>query len=351
LSAFDEEQICAQPELALAGAWTAAALGHSQDAAVRLAAAERGDPEAPSVDGAATFGSDLLTLRALLGRRGVGALGQDAEVAYELERSVGGTLEATAACLAGVGRLLSARDVIGARTLLEEAAALGRKGRPAARAAALGLLSLVASQNDHWEEAAKVATAAVRIVEDDRLSNLSLVACTYAMLALVESHAGERGAARTHLDLVDRVLAGLAPFPWIGVLITIVMSRSALWLGDIKRAAALQREASRLAGKLPDAGLLADWIDELETKVGAGALGGPPLTPSEFRVLQKLSTFRPLDEIANELFVSKNTIKFHLKVIYRKLGVSSRAQAIERARRVGVVDRSEPKTAVYASSY
>ena len=39
-------------------------------------------------------------------------------------------------------------------------------------------------------------------------------------------------------------------------------------------------------------------------------------------------------EIADELYISQNTLKFHLKVIYRKLGVSSRAQASEMARQM-----------------
>ena len=41
-----------------------------------------------------------------------------------------------------------------------------------------------------------------------------------------------------------------------------------------------------------------------------------------------------LQEIANELYISMNTLKFHLKVIYRKLGVSSRAEAAEVARQL-----------------
>ena len=39
-------------------------------------------------------------------------------------------------------------------------------------------------------------------------------------------------------------------------------------------------------------------------------------------------------EIADELYVSVNTLKFHLKVIYRKLGVTSRAEAAAKARQL-----------------
>ena len=337
-SVFDEEQICAYPQLALAGAWFAAALGHAQTAATRLAAAERGDPEAPSLEGAATFGSALLTLRALLGRGGVGALHRDAEVAYQLERSVGGALDATAACLAGVGRLLSERDIAGARTLLEEAAALGREGKLGARAASLGLLALIAARSDQWDEATRLAAVAQRVVEDHKLSNLSLIACAYAMVALVESHRGKRDSAQTNLDLVGRMLPELAPYPWIAALVATVMAWSAVSLGESKRAAGWQREAALAAGKLSDAGLLVDWIDDLRRRVGAETWDGPALTPSELRVLQALTTFRSVSDTARDLLVSTNTVKSHLKLVYRKLGASSRAEAIERGRRMGLLE-------------
>jgi LuxR family transcriptional regulator, maltose regulon positive regulatory protein len=59
-----------------------------------------------------------------------------------------------------------------------------------------------------------------------------------------------------------------------------------------------------------------------------------PLTERERDVLRFLPSRLTIREIADELFVSVNTLKFHLKVIYRKLGVSSRAEAAELARRM-----------------
>ncbi len=56
-----------------------------------------------------------------------------------------------------------------------------------------------------------------------------------------------------------------------------------------------------------------------------------PLTAAELRLLQYLPTHRTLMSIACELFVAHSTAKTHSLSVYRKLGVNSRAAAIERA--------------------
>jgi LuxR family maltose regulon positive regulatory protein len=61
-----------------------------------------------------------------------------------------------------------------------------------------------------------------------------------------------------------------------------------------------------------------------------------PLTGRERDVLRFLPSRLTMREIADELFISVNTLKFHLKVIYRKLGVSSRAEAAEIARQLAL---------------
>lgn len=58
------------------------------------------------------------------------------------------------------------------------------------------------------------------------------------------------------------------------------------------------------------------------------------LTDREREVLRLLPSRLTLHEIASELYVSKNTLKFHLRAIYRKLGVESRAAAVDSARQM-----------------
>ena len=62
-----------------------------------------------------------------------------------------------------------------------------------------------------------------------------------------------------------------------------------------------------------------------------------PLSRSELRVLRYLPTNLPASEIAAELFVSLNTIRTHLRNVYAKLDVHSRADAVKRARELGLL--------------
>jgi LuxR family transcriptional regulator, maltose regulon positive regulatory protein len=55
-----------------------------------------------------------------------------------------------------------------------------------------------------------------------------------------------------------------------------------------------------------------------------------PLTEAELRVLKLLPTSSYL-QIATALYVSRNTVKTHLRAVYQKLGVASRSEAIKRA--------------------
>lgn len=91
----------------------------------------------------------------------------------------------------------------------------------------------------------------------------------------------------------------------------------------------------RLAWRVPQ-----PWLDRLRRVPLSGA--SPPgtavvelveaLTDRQLGILRMLPSRLSLREIADELFISVNTLKFHLKVIYRKLGCGSRAEAADLAR-------------------
>jgi LuxR family maltose regulon positive regulatory protein len=72
------------------------------------------------------------------------------------------------------------------------------------------------------------------------------------------------------------------------------------------------------------------------TAAGAGA-AHEPLSARELEVLRLLPSDLPNAELASELFVSLNTLKTHMKSVYRKLGATSRADAVRRGRELGVL--------------
>jgi LuxR family transcriptional regulator, maltose regulon positive regulatory protein len=79
--------------------------------------------------------------------------------------------------------------------------------------------------------------------------------------------------------------------------------------------------------------LVAAAADAQATQPGAHRPGGGPveaLTPAETRILKLLPT-STYQQMADALYVSRNTVKTHLRAIYQKLGVTSRSTAIERA--------------------
>jgi LuxR family maltose regulon positive regulatory protein len=82
--------------------------------------------------------------------------------------------------------------------------------------------------------------------------------------------------------------------------------------------------------------LVGELLDALEDSNGRHHPPSPfvvePLSPRERAVLRYLPTMMSNQEIASELFVSVNTVKTHLKAIYRKLDVPDRRQAVRRAR-------------------
>jgi LuxR family maltose regulon positive regulatory protein len=100
------------------------------------------------------------------------------------------------------------------------------------------------------------------------------------------------------------------------------------------------REVMRCHAGLADAGapLLAELLDALPAPSEDAAAGpAEPLSERERAVLRLMPTILANSEIAGELFVSVNTVKTHVRSIYRKLDVGSRREAVARARQVGLL--------------
>ena len=102
------------------------------------------------------------------------------------------------------------------------------------------------------------------------------------------------------------------------------------------------REVDELLRRRPGLGTLTGQAQALRVRLseerGSSAAGASALTAAELRLLPLLVTHLPFPEIAGELFLSRHTVKSQAYSIYRKLGVSTRSQAVARSRELGLLE-------------
>jgi LuxR family maltose regulon positive regulatory protein len=113
-----------------------------------------------------------------------------------------------------------------------------------------------------------------------------------------------------------------------------------LALEDVAGAKAVLQQARDVLQLCPDLGVLPAQVQELWARLEAtseASWGASSLTTAQLRLLPLLPTHLSYPEIGERLYISRNTVKAHAMAIYRKLGVSSRSQAVERAQQLGLL--------------
>jgi LuxR family maltose regulon positive regulatory protein len=117
------------------------------------------------------------------------------------------------------------------------------------------------------------------------------------------------------------------------------LARSYITLADQGGAAAVLSQADDIIQQRPDLGALPGLAGQLRSRLAttkAAALGESSLTAAELRLLPLLSTHLSFREIAERLYVSLHTVKTQAYSAYRKLGVSSRSEAVTRTHELGL---------------
>ena len=102
----------------------------------------------------------------------------------------------------------------------------------------------------------------------------------------------------------------------------------------------LLREIDDILKHRPLLGALVDEVAEfrrLASGAAAARTGVSPLTSAELRLLPYLQTYLTIAEIADRLRVTRNTVGTEVSAIYRKLGVSSRGDAVRQATALGLL--------------
>ena len=335
LESFDDRQILAHRALTLTAGWVYTALddGKLGERWGRAACSAPVD-DVPSPDGATSLRSSQALLRATVAPDGVHRMREDAELAAGLETSPETSWYADAQVALGVARWLSGS----AQRALHPLAAAARAGalsNPSAELAALGYLALISTDEAEWDTAREYeARASARLTELGFGTTRRCLPMLLARVALLARQSGAEAAAAA--AGVERLLGHMVPHPWMVLLAHVVLGRVAVEGGDVAAAEAHAATCTALLERYPDAGILRRRTERLRALVERGRVS-EPLTPAERRVLELLPTHLTESQMAEQLFVSRNTVKSHLKGVYRKLEVSTRAEAVQRARDSGLL--------------
>lgn len=204
-----------------------------------------------------------------------------------------------------------------------------------------GLIDAALTQGE--PKSVSVAMARLRELIDtvaiDRVVTAAPVLTTSAQMYLVEGRVPE---ARAEADRALRLAATMRQVaPWAAVLIRVRLSSLYLAVGAPAMAAQLLEEAKELHGPASEGPVLDHGLQQLSDAMAS--IGVPAadargvLTTAEIRVLQYLPTHLTFAGIGEKLFVSRNTIKSQVHSIYGKLHVNSRSEAVEVARRMGLL--------------
>ena len=201
----------------------------------------------------------------------------------------------------------------------------------------------IAAGRDDWAQAVALADRALEIIRGGQFDAYWTSALVYAWAARGgpvsrrpewgprPPGAGGGSAAAAHPRPPGRVGPGLAG-----------AGPRLIALGDPDGAHAVLRQVDDIFQQRPNLGVLPAQADALRTQLTTmrrTGLGATSLSAAELRLLPLLPSYLSFREIGERLFVSQNTVKTQAISIYRKLGVSSRGDAVDLAQQLGLLGR------------
>ena len=337
---FPVEVLNGDMQLLLVAAWVLSLSARREEAALAIATVEGlGEfvGERPLPDGFSSVDASLTMLRAVFPWGDVGAQLSNGRRAAELE-GPGSRWRPVACWAVGMGLYWQGDLAEADRWFAESAALAPASGQWLACGSSLACRSLIAGEQGRLGEQRLLADHAAELVREHGLEEAAGV----VPLALGMSFA-LRGRPAEALPLIERSVAvlrsGGQPIDLAEALLRQVQVLRAL--GERERSQATLAEARFTIESCPDPGILTQRLNDSEPCPQPDIRpGDETLTKRELRVLRLLTSDLSERDIGRELYVSHNTVHSHVRSIYRKLGVSSRAHALERTRELRLLARA-----------
>lgn len=330
----DDELLAAEPRAAVVAARLHA---HSGDLAEThrclSAAAGAGD---------ARLDATVALVRAALCERGPGAMLADTEHALgELPGNDG--WRPYGLLLRGVAHSLLGEEERAVAVLAGAVAAAQRLGEHDTEVIALAQCSLLASARGSWAEADAYLLRACSKAEEHGLEHHPGFALVLALAARAHLRNGLWNDAHTTIVRAQRLLRALTcALPWLAVQTRLELTAAFVMLRDAPAASALLAQADEILAARTDLGRLRRQRDRVAADVATIPAGHDGqtvrLSRAELRLLPLLGTHLSFREIGAHLFLSRHTVKTQAISAYRKLGASSRREAVVEAARLALIE-------------
>ena len=344
LAALPQERVAGDPRLSLARAWLALDHGRVEEADRWIGAAEAGLGSERGEGFGAAVRADAAVLRSTHSFK-VGDLGKAAAAAQDVL-----ALEADAPfpefvahCMLGVTGYWRGAPGEAAGSLERALALAKRDGNELGQSYALGYLALARTGLGPAEAAEELAGRAIRLGDEGGFAEHFVPMVGHLARGRLEERRGELEAAeRTLSRAVALARRGAGALELGSALVALAQVRHAR--ADRDGSAELLAEARAAVEDCPDAGSVGPSLEAAERALRAPSRAAPrttgqrdELTEREIAVLRLLDGELSRREIADALYVSLDTVKTHIRGIYRKLGAGSREEAVAGARQRGLI--------------
>jgi LuxR family transcriptional regulator, maltose regulon positive regulatory protein len=341
LAALPEDLVSGNAALALVKAWVFALEGRREECEGFLTLAEGSSYEGKLPDGSASVEAGVALVRGLFGYGGIRNMVEAARRAQELEPPEQTSPRKPLVCLAVGMSMYYSGESSAAKQPLEEALRLAGVNQPVLQITVLCTLSFVAADRGQLEKAESYAREARAVVNRFGLEWIPQSSAVPIALGLALAGREKVTEAGNELERglsLRRRFTYLSPWPTLVGLLALAPVRAAR--GDRDGARALLVEARAIMETYPDAGMFPGLLErrerELHRRKQREGVLTRELTERELAVLLLLTHEHSNREIGRTLYISPNTVKAHVKSIYRKLGVSSREDAAKQGRARGL---------------
>jgi LuxR family transcriptional regulator, maltose regulon positive regulatory protein len=341
LSALGDAAIEDYPPLAVLAGWVTALTGQTGEAQRWAAILDAASFDLVPLDGTASFDSARAMLRSIMCAAGPQQAMTDASfaVAHEPQWSA---WRDQALVISGEAYLLTG-DVDRAAALFAESSTLAAAaGNSDVVVLSESELAVLAMDHRRWAEAAERVERALAAIDEARMHDYATSVLAFAAAGRLCVHRQDLSEANRQLTRAMRARPSLTyALPYLAVRVRLQLAKVYWALGDHTTARHLLREIDDILLHRPALGVLVDEVSEfrgiLTSSPRVGATGGSPLSAAELRLLPYLQTHLTIREIGERLFVSRNTVNSQVGSIYRKLGVSSRNDAVQTATTIGLL--------------